>query len=142
MRSDPRPLSPHLQVYRWQLTSVLSILHRLTGVALTVGTILLVWWLVSAANGPDLFELAQGFLGSPIGLLLLFGWSVALFYHLCNGLRHLWWDTGSGLDLRSVYAERLGGSRRHRDPDGCRLDRRLSPPGDRRMAEPGMRSPR
>ena len=85
MRSDPRPLSPHLQVYRWQLTSVLSILHRVTGVALTVGTILLVWWLVAAANGPDSFEAAQGFLGSPIGLLLLFGWSVALFYHLCNG---------------------------------------------------------
>ena len=104
MRSDPRPLSPHLRIYRWQLTSVLSILHRVTGVALTLGTILLVWWLVSAANGPDSFEAAQGFLGSPIGLLLLFGWSVALFYHLCNGIRHLWWDTGSGLDLPSVYA--------------------------------------
>jgi succinate dehydrogenase / fumarate reductase, cytochrome b subunit len=104
MAIDPRPLSPHLQVYRWQLTSVLSILHRVTGVALTVGTILLVWWLLAAANGPDSFESAQGFVGSPIGLLLLFGWSVALFYHLCNGLRHLWWDTGRGLDLPSVYA--------------------------------------
>ena len=103
MAIDPRPLSPHLQVYRWQLTSVLSILHRFTGVALTVGTILLVWWLVAAANGPESFESAQWFLGSWLGLLLLFGWSVALFYHLCNGLRHLWWDTGSGLDLRSVY---------------------------------------
>ena len=104
MAIDPRPLSPHLQIYRWQLTSVLSILHRVTGVALTVGTILLVWWLVAAANGPESFESAQWFLGSWLGLLLLFGWSVALFYHLCNGLRHLWWDTGSGLDLRSVYA--------------------------------------
>ena len=103
MTIDPRPLSPHLQIYRWQLTSVLSILHRFTGIALTVGTILLVWWLVAAANGQEPFEAVQAFLGSWIGLLLLFGWSVALFYHLCNGIRHLWWDTGHGLDLRSVY---------------------------------------
>jgi succinate dehydrogenase / fumarate reductase cytochrome b subunit len=103
MRSDPRPLSPHLQIYRWQLTSVLSILHRATGIALGVGTILLVWWLVAAAQGPDAYVRVQGFLGSWIGLLLLFGWSLALYYHLCNGLRHLWWDTGRGLDLRSVY---------------------------------------
>ena len=104
MAIDKRPLSPHLQIYRWQLTSVLSILHRATGIALTVGTLLLVWWLVAAANGPDSFESVQWFLGSWLGLLLLFGWSVALFYHLCNGIRHLWWDTGRGLDLRSVYA--------------------------------------
>jgi succinate dehydrogenase / fumarate reductase cytochrome b subunit len=104
MMSDPRPLSPHLQIYRWQLTSVLSILHRLTGIALTAGAILLVWWLVAAANGPDAFASAQWFLGSWFGLLLLFGWSVALFYHLCNGIRHLWWDTGRGLDLPAVYA--------------------------------------
>ena len=103
MTTDPRPLSPHLQIYRWQLTSVLSILHRLTGVALTVGTLLLVWWLVAAAQGPEAFESAQQFLGSVIGLVLLFAWSIALFYHLCNGLRHLWWDTGHGLDLPSVY---------------------------------------
>jgi succinate dehydrogenase / fumarate reductase cytochrome b subunit len=101
--SDPRPLSPHLQVYRWQLTSVLSILHRATGVALTGGTLLLVWWLVAAAEGPDSYSQVQAFIGSPIGLALLFAWSLALFYHLCNGLRHLWWDTGRALDLRSVY---------------------------------------
>ena len=104
MRSDPRPLSPHLQVYRWQLTSVLSILHRATGVALSVGTILLVWWLVAAAAGPGPHADAQRFLGSWLGLLLLFGWSAALFYHLCNGIRHLWWDTGRGLDFSAVYA--------------------------------------
>ena len=104
MTSDPRPLSPHLQVYRWQLTSVLSILHRLSGIALTVGTLLLVWWLVSAAQGPESYRGIQNFLGSWLGRLLLFGWSLALFYHLCNGLRHLWWDTGRGLELRSVYA--------------------------------------
>jgi succinate dehydrogenase / fumarate reductase cytochrome b subunit len=104
MISDSRPLSPHLQVYRPQLTSVLSIFHRFTGIALSVGTILLVWWLVAAAAGPGPFSGAQHFIGSWFGLLLLFGWSVALFYHLCNGLRHLWWDTGNGLDLQSVYA--------------------------------------
>ena len=102
--SDPRPLSPHLQVYRWQLTSVLSIVHRATGVALTAGTLLLVWWLAAAAEGPDAYDRVQVFIGSWIGLVLLFGWSVALFYHLVNGLRHLWWDTGRGLELRSVYA--------------------------------------
>lgn len=99
-----RPLSPHLQVYRWQLTSVMSILHRATGVALSLGTILLVWWLGAASDGPEPYAGMQRFLGSWIGLLLLFGWSVALLYHLCNGIRHLWWDTGNGLELRSVYA--------------------------------------
>lgn len=104
MRTDPRPLSPHLQIYRPQLTSVLSITHRATGIALSAGTLLLVWWLVAAANGPEAYDNVQRFLGSWIGLVLLFGWSLALFYHLCNGLRHLWWDTGRGLDLPSVYA--------------------------------------
>ena len=103
MRSDPRPLSPHLQVYRWQLTSVLSILHRATGVALSVGAILLVWWLVAAAAGPGPYSTVQGFFGSWFGLVLLFGWTVSLFYHLCNGIRHLWWDTGQGLELGAVY---------------------------------------
>lgn len=104
MISDPRPLSPHLQIYRWQLTSVLSILHRMTGVALAVGAILLVSWLGAAADGPQPFAKMQWFVASPLGLILLFGWSVALFYHLCNGIRHLVWDTGRGLDLKSVYA--------------------------------------
>ena len=104
MTTDPRPLSPHLQIYRWQLTSVLSILHRASGVALGIGTLLLVWWLVAAASGPASYMDVQWFLGSWLGLVLLFGWSLALFYHLCNGLRHLWWDTGHGLDLPSVYA--------------------------------------
>lgn len=104
MTSDPRPLSPHLQIYRWQLTSVLSILHRASGVWLAAGAILLVWWLGAAANGPVAYAGAQAFVGSWLGLVLLFGWSVALFYHLCNGLRHLWWDTGHGLELPSVYA--------------------------------------
>ena len=104
MTSDPRPLSPHLQIYRWQLTSVLSILHRFAGLALTLGAILLVWWLGAAADGPEAYAHVQGFLGSWLGRLLLFGWSLALFYHLCNGLRHLWWDTGHGFELKSAYA--------------------------------------
>jgi len=104
MTQAERPLSPHLQVYRWQLTSVLSILHRATGAALSLGTILLVCWLMAAAEGPEAYAGMQGFLRSWLGLLLLFGWSVALFYHLCNGIRHLWWDTGRGLELKSVYA--------------------------------------
>lgn len=103
MTSDPRPLSPHLQIYRWQLTSVLSILHRASGVWLAAGAILLVSWLGAAADGPGPYARFQAFVGSWLGLVLLFGWSVALFYHLCNGLRHLWWDTGHGLDLKSVY---------------------------------------
>ena len=102
MIPDKRPLSPHLQVYRFHLSMMMSIMHRITGVALTVGTLLLVWWLVAAAAGPESYARAQGFIGSPIGYLLLFGWSVALFYHLANGIRHLWWDTGHGLDLPAV----------------------------------------
>jgi succinate dehydrogenase / fumarate reductase cytochrome b subunit len=104
MPSQERPLSPHLQVYRWQLTSVMSILHRVTGVALAVGTLLLAYWLIAAAAGPDAFATAQGFIGSILGRVLLFGWTVALFYHLCNGIRHLFWDAGRGFELRTAYA--------------------------------------
>jgi succinate dehydrogenase / fumarate reductase, cytochrome b subunit len=103
MAADTRPLSPHLQVYRWQLTMVLSILHRAAGIALAAGTILLVGWLVDAAVGPRAYAGMQHFLGSWLGLLLLFLWSAALYYHLCNGIRHLWWDTGNGLELPQVY---------------------------------------
>ncbi|MGP1397509.1 MAG: succinate dehydrogenase, cytochrome b556 subunit [Inquilinaceae bacterium] len=94
-----RPLSPHLQIYRPQITSVLSILHRATGIAMAVGTLVLVYWLLAAAAGPDSFASAQGFVGSFIGQILLFGWSFALFFHLCNGIRHLAWDAGYGFDL-------------------------------------------
>jgi succinate dehydrogenase / fumarate reductase, cytochrome b subunit len=99
----PRPLSPHLQIYRRQLTSVLSILHRATGVALSAGALLLVWWLVAAAAGPESYDTFSAVAGSVLGRILLFGWTLSLFYHLANGIRHLWWDTGRGLDLPSVY---------------------------------------
>jgi succinate dehydrogenase / fumarate reductase cytochrome b subunit len=99
-----RPLSPHLQVYRPQLTSVLSITHRAAGIALAAGTLLLVCWLIAAATGPQAFAALQSFMGSWIGLLLLFGWSVSLFYHLANGIRHLFWDAGYGFELKTAYA--------------------------------------
>lgn len=94
-----RPLSPHLQIYRWEWTMVYSILHRMTGVALAVGALLLVWWLLALAAGPEAFALFRSLTGGWFGQLLLFGWSFALFYHLCNGLRHLAWDGGIGFDL-------------------------------------------
>jgi succinate dehydrogenase / fumarate reductase cytochrome b subunit len=104
MATDNRPLSPHLQVYRPQLTSVLSILHRITGIALAVGTLLLFWWLIAAATGPTAFDNVQSFIGSFVGRILLFGWSFALYYHLCNGIRHLLWDTGRGFEIGTAYA--------------------------------------
>jgi len=103
MSSAKRPLSPHLQVYRPQLTSILSITHRLSGVALGAGTLLLVYWLAAAASGPEAFENAQSFVGSFLGRLLLFGWTVGLFFHLCNGIRHLVWDIGVGFELDDAY---------------------------------------
>lgn len=103
MSDQSRPLSPHLQVYKPQLTSVLSILHRGTGVVLALGTLILVWWLAAAASGPEYFDYVQGYIGSPLGMLILFGFTFALFYHLCNGIRHLFWDAGYGFELATVY---------------------------------------
>jgi succinate dehydrogenase / fumarate reductase, cytochrome b subunit len=103
MSTAPRPLSPHLQIYRMQLTSTLSILHRFTGIALAIGAVLLVAWLIAAASGPAAFERAQSLAGAWYGRALLFAWAFALFYHLTNGIRHLFWDAGLGLDLKSVY---------------------------------------
>lgn len=97
-----RPLSPHLQVYRPQITSVLSITHRLTGLALAIGALALTYWLTAAAYGPEAFDRAQAFMGSWFGRLILFGWSLCLFYHLCNGVRHLAWDAGWGFQLPQV----------------------------------------
>src|SRR6202012_2679183 len=100
-----RPLSPFMfpTWYRFQITSVLSILHRFTGIALAVGSILLAWWLVAVAAGGELFATTPAFLASPIGVVLLFGWSVAFFYHLCNGIRHLAWDAGYGFEIRDAH---------------------------------------
>lgn len=105
-----RPLSPFMfpTWYRFQVTSALSILHRLTGIALSVGSILLAWWLIAVAAGGQIFAATHAFVASPIGVLLLLLWSVAFFYHLCNGIRHLVWDLGRGFEIgnahRSSYA--------------------------------------
>ncbi len=104
MDQSNRPLSPHLQVYRPQLTSMLSIVHRLTGVFLSAGLLLIAYWLVSAAAGEGWYRCAQWFLSSWLGYALLAGFSYALFYHLCNGIRHLFWDLGLGFELRTAYA--------------------------------------
>jgi succinate dehydrogenase / fumarate reductase, cytochrome b subunit len=98
-----RPLSPHLQIYKPQLTSVLSIAHRATGCVLAAGTLFLTWWLVAAAAGGGWFAAAQRFWGSWLGLLMLFGWTFSLFYHLANGVRHLVWDAGYGFELEDAY---------------------------------------
>jgi succinate dehydrogenase / fumarate reductase cytochrome b subunit len=102
-----RPLSPFLfpptGTYRWQITSTMSILHRVTGIALGLGTLLLTWWLLALLGEPADFAAVQSFLGSIVGRLLLLGWTWAIFYHLLNGIRHLVWDSGHGLNLPSVY---------------------------------------
>lgn len=104
MATENRPLSPHLQVYRPQLTSVMSILHRITGIGLAVGTLLLVWWLIAVATGPTAFNTVQNFIGSFVGRILLLAWTFALYYHLCNGIRHLVWDTGRGFEISTANA--------------------------------------
>ncbi len=99
-----RPLSPHLQVYKPQITTVLSILHRISGVALAAGTLLLVYWLAAGASGPAGFTAVNGFVGSIFGRLLLFGWTVALCFHFFSGLRHLAWDAGKGFEKAQYTA--------------------------------------
>ncbi len=99
MVNTKRPLSPHLQVYRPQITSMLSIMHRATGIALAAGALLFSYWLISATYGEAKFASAQALLGSWIGQVVLWGFTFSLFFHLANGLRHLAWDAGLGFDL-------------------------------------------
>jgi succinate dehydrogenase / fumarate reductase cytochrome b subunit len=101
-RTKPRPLSPHLQIYSPPINMVMSIVHRITGAALYVGTLLLAWWLIAAATGPEYFAYVRGIMGSAIGLIVLFGYSWALLHHMLGGIRHLVWDTGRGFDLATV----------------------------------------
>lgn len=112
MANVERPLSPHIQIYRWQITMASSILHRATGVALGAGTLLLAWWLVAAATGAQYYAFVHMVLGSWLGRLVLLGFTWALFYHLCNGIRHLAWDVGYGYDkavaTRSAWAAVIG----------------------------------
>ena len=96
--SAPRPLSPHLQIYRWTWTMAMSVVHRITGSALYVGIALFAIWLVALASGPDAFEAVQGFFGSPLGILILFGYTWILMHHMLGGVRHLVWDFGHGME--------------------------------------------
>jgi succinate dehydrogenase / fumarate reductase cytochrome b subunit len=102
----PRPSSPNIQIYRPQLTSVLSITNRITGIALSLGAVGLVAWLLAAASGPQAYAAVQGAISTWIGQVALFGFTLAFFLHLCGGIRHLVWDTVHAFDLRSIY---LGG---------------------------------
>ena len=104
MATRERPLSPHLQVYRWQITMTMSILHRASGVVLTVGAFALVWWLMALAAGGGAYVDAARCLASPLGKLFLFGFTLALAYHLFNGIRHLLWDAGWGFEIPEFYA--------------------------------------
>jgi len=104
MTNHDRPLSPHLSIYRWPITMATSILHRATGVAMAAGFIVLVGWLFAAASGPDIYEKFLDAMDSIVGFILLIGWSFAFFYHLANGIRHLVWDTGRGLEKGQATA--------------------------------------
>jgi len=99
-----RPLSPHLQVYRWQIGNSLSILHRMTGVALSLGLLALSYWLVSLAGGEETYAAAAHVFASPLGLVVLIGWTFSFLYHLLNGVRHLFWDAGYGFERTQRHA--------------------------------------
>ncbi len=101
-----RPRAPHVQIYRWPVTMATSICHRVTGVALYAGTVFLAWWLIAAASTPAAYSLFKEIAGSGLGVVVLFGYTWALLYHLFNGIRHLVWDTGHGFENET--AERTG----------------------------------
>lgn len=102
--SRPRPLSPHLSIWRFQLPAVMSITHRITAVILTSGTVLLTAWLLAVAFGENSFNVVSMMISHPLGQFVMFGYSVVLFYHASNGVRHLFWDFGKGLDISGVYS--------------------------------------
>jgi len=102
MAQAERPLSPHIQIYRWPINMALSITHRATGIGLALGLILMTWWLLALASGPEAFATVQAVMGSWFGVLVLFLWTLALFYHLGNGVRHLIWDAGYGFEIETA----------------------------------------
>ncbi len=100
--SPQRPLSPHLRIYRMQINMAMSIVHRITGGALYFGTVLLAAWLIATASGPEAFAVVDAIFGHPLGKFVLFGYSWALIHHMLGGMRHLVWDTGRALDIKSA----------------------------------------
>ena len=98
-----RPLSPHLQIYKPQITSMLSILHRATGIALSIGSVILVLWILALTLGENTYLMYSNLINNWFGKLIIFGFTFALFYHLSNGIRHLFWDAGFGFELSTVY---------------------------------------
>jgi len=101
-KTHPRPLSPHLQVYKKMLSMMASITHRITGAALFFGFLLFIWWLLAAATGPAYFDFVDSLFATWLGQLVLFGFTWALMYHFLGGIRHLTWDTGHGFDLQVI----------------------------------------
>ena len=99
-----RPLSPHLQIYRWQLTNIMSILHRMAGIALCLGTIFLTFVVVALNAGPEIYAYVEIVTSTIYAQILLFAWTLCLYYHLFNGVRHLFWDAGYGFSLKATYA--------------------------------------
>jgi len=104
MSNNGRPLSPHISIYRWPITMTTSILHRATGLAMSVGFIVLAGWLFDAASGAKTYAGFINWIDSPIGRILLIGWSFAFFFHLSNGIRHLVWDSGRGFEKSTANA--------------------------------------
>ena len=104
MTNNDRPLSPHLSIYRWPITMLLSILHRFTGIAMSVGLLVFAWWLMALAAGESSFAATMEILCSPIGRIFVIGWSFAFFLHLGNGVRHLFWDVGRGFEISQANA--------------------------------------
>ena len=103
MSSTNRPLSPHLQVYKPQLTSVMSILHRITGMLLALGVLVFTYWLYRVVTDVNIANQITAFFASGLGMVLLFVWIFTFNYHLCNGIRHLFWDAGKGFEIPTVY---------------------------------------
>jgi succinate dehydrogenase / fumarate reductase, cytochrome b subunit len=104
MATPARPLSPHLQVYRWQIGNTLSILHRFSGLGLSLGLLALCYWLAAIAGGQASYRRALFWFSNPLGLVALGLWCLAFYYHLLNGIRHLFWDMGKGFERRERHA--------------------------------------
>ena len=100
--ASEKPLSPHIQIYRWEITMLISILHRACGIAMAAGTALVVWMLLALATGEAAYGTFQSFVTSPLGSLLLLGWTVAIFLHMGNGIRHFFWDIGKGYQITTA----------------------------------------